>query len=109
MKRFACSLAFITTMTAPAFSQIAALEQPSSADTTYYFAVQQLPEPIGGIAAIQNNVVYPETAKRDSIEGTVFVDTYIDEDGNVERTAVVRGVRSDLDVAAQNAVRAVKF
>ena len=35
-----------------------------SSDTTFLIAVEQMPKPIGGIAAIQKNVRYPEIAKR---------------------------------------------
>ncbi len=41
----------------------------------YFVAVEQMPEPIGGIAAIQKNVHYPEIAKRAGIEGRVYVKT----------------------------------
>ncbi len=80
-----------------------------SAQDTFYVSVEQLPEPIGGIMAIQQNVVYPESARRDSVEGTVYVEAFIDEQGNVVRTSIVKGVREDLDKAASDAVAKVKF
>jgi TonB family protein len=80
---------------------------------TFFVAVETLPEPIGGIAAIQQRVVYPELAKRAGIEGIVFVEAFINENGDVVDTKVLRGVAADtdriLDRAAQEAVRATKF
>ncbi len=76
---------------------------------TYFVAVEELPEPIGGIAAIQARVVYPEIAKRAGVEGTVFIEAFVDENGNVTRTAVVRGIGAGCDEAAMAAVQATKF
>jgi TonB family protein len=82
-------------------------------DTIYYVAVETLPEPIGGIAAIQQNVKYPEAAKRAGIQGTVFVEAFLDEKGNVVDLRIIRGVAEDrdrlLDRAAEEAIRATKF
>ena len=54
--------------------------------------VEDLPEPIGGIAAIQANVVYPEKAKRAGIEGTVYLEAFLDETGQVTKIVVLRGI-----------------
>ncbi len=75
----------------------------------YFVAVEQMPEPIGGIAAIQKNVHYPEIAKRAGVEGRVYVKTYIDENGNVAGTEVVKGIGTGLDEAAEDAILKTKF
>ena len=75
----------------------------------YFVAVEQMPEPIGGIKAIQENVRYPEIAKRAGIEGRVYVKAYIDENGNVAGTEVVKGVGAGIDEAAQDAILKTKF
>jgi len=75
----------------------------------YFVAVEQMPSPIGGIKAIQENIVYPEIAKRAGIEGRVFVKAYIDSTGTVTKTEILRGIGSGCDEAAMNAVKQIKF
>ena len=67
------------------------------------------PTPIGGMESLVAQFKYPESAKKDSIEGKVVVKVRIDETGIVRDCRVIRGVRSDLDSAAVNTVRNVKF
>ncbi len=78
-------------------------------EPTYFVAVEEMPEPIGGIAAIQNKIVYPEIAKRAGVEGKVYVKAYVDEQGNVTKTEVVKGLGAGLDEAAVSAVQKTKF
>jgi periplasmic protein TonB len=78
-------------------------------EETYFVAVEDLPEPIGGIGAIQNLVIYPEIAKRAGVEGTVFVEAFVDENGIVTRTSVVKGIGAGCDEAAMSAVQKTKF
>lgn len=78
-------------------------------DTVYFAAVEQLPEPIGGIVRIQSLVVYPEIARRAGIQGTVYVEAYIDETGTVRKTKIVKGIGAGCDEAAQEAVAKTKF
>ncbi len=78
-------------------------------DTVYYVAVENMPQPIGGIQAIQQNVHYPEIMRRAGIEGTVYVEAFIDETGTVIRTGIVKEVHPALDKAAADAVSKTKF
>ncbi|MBI2619411.1 MAG: energy transducer TonB [Ignavibacteriales bacterium] len=82
---------------------------PTEDEEIYFVAVEDLPEPVGGIAAIQAAVVYPEIAKRAGVEGTVYVEAFVDEGGNVTRTTVVKGIGAGCDEAAQSAVMKTKF
>lgn len=75
----------------------------------YLVAVDEMPEPIGGIAAIQRNIKYPEIARRAGIEGKVYILAYIDENGNVTKTTVLKGIGGGCDEAAINAIKKVKF
>jgi len=68
-----------------------------------------LPEPVGGIAAIQSAVVYPEIAKRAGVEGTVYVEAYVDESGVVTRTSIVKGIGAGCDEAGEAAVMKTRF
>lgn len=69
----------------------------------------RLPEPIGGIAAIQQKVVYPEIAIRAGVEGRVYIRAFIDAQGNVVRALVEKGIGAGCDEAALDAVKQTKF
>jgi periplasmic protein TonB len=78
-------------------------------DEHYFVAVEQMPELIGGISSLLQNLRYPELARRAGIEGTVFVLAYVDETGIVQRVEVARGVGGGLDEAAMEAVSKARF
>lgn len=84
---------------------------PMKEDTeaTYYIAVDEMPVPIGGLYAIQSKIKYPEEAKRNGIEGRVFIQAFIDETGNVADAKVIKVVGHGLDEAALEAVKQTKF
>lgn len=78
-------------------------------DSSYFMAVEEMPYPEGGVEAIQDSLIYPEIAKRDRVEGKVYVLAYINEEGEVVKTEVLKGAGSGLDESACYAVRSVKF
>lgn len=68
------------------------------------------PEPLGGYAAMQRYVVYPDIAMEAGIEGTVIVQTYIDENGNVGETIILKGIpNTGLNEAAVSAIKRTKW
>jgi len=68
------------------------------------------PEPIGGFAAIQRNVIYPEIAQEAGIEGTVIVQAFVNEFGKVTDCVILKGVpNTGLDEAAINAIKMTRF
>ena len=69
----------------------------------------KMPSPVGGIMAIAKNVVYPEEAKKAGVEGKVFIEATIDENGNVIKTSVKQSIGSGFDEAAIEAIRKTKF
>ncbi len=71
--------------------------------------VEEYPQPVGGLAAIQKKIVYPEFAVRAGIQGKVFVTAIIDEQGNVISAEVTKGIGGGCDEAAVKAVMATKF
>lgn len=80
-----------------------------SSDSVYFVAVEEMPEPIGGMFAIQEKIIYPEIAKRAGIEGKVFVLAFIDEKGNVSNAKILKGIGAGCDESALNAVKETKF
>jgi len=75
----------------------------------YFVRVEEMPEPIGGMYSIQSKIKYPEDAKRNGVEGKVFIQAFIDEMGNVVETKVIKGAGYGLDEAALTAVKETKF
>ncbi|HLG04065.1 MAG TPA: energy transducer TonB [Bacteroidia bacterium] len=51
-------------------------------------------------ADLMKNIVFPPSAKKDSVTGTVFLKIEIDTTGKVSKVSVMRGVREDLNKAA---------
>ncbi len=58
---------------------------------------------------VQKNIVYPESAITDSIEGKVYVRYLIDTLGFTKRHVVEKGVRYDLNEEAIRVAKLVKY
>ena len=84
-------------------------EEKKEEEPTYFVAVEEMPEPIGGIQAIQSKIIYPEIAKRAGVEGKVYVLAFVDEKGDVTNVKIIKGLGAGLDEAALNAVKQTKF
>ncbi len=82
---------------------------PESREEEYFIAVEEPPEPIGGLAAIQRTVVYPNLALRAGIEGRVFVLAYVNESGEVTRAEILKGIGGGCDEEALSAVKKARF
>ena len=78
-------------------------------EPVYFVAVEEMPEPLGGISGIQKRIVYPEIAKRAGVEGKVLVLAFVDESGNVTKAEVIKGIGLGCDEAAINAIVQTKF
>lgn len=84
-------------------------EDEEQVEDEIFIAVEEKPELIGGMAALQKAVDYPEMAEQSGVEGRVIVQFVVAEDGTVQDPQVIRGVHRLLDKAAIEAVRAQKF
>jgi protein TonB len=84
-------------------------EKKVEEEPTYFVAVEEMPSPIGGIQSIQKKIVYPEIAKRAGVEGKVYVLAFIDEQGNVTKAQIIKGIGAGCDEAALDAVLKTKF
>lgn len=84
-------------------------EEVVEEEPVFFQAVEEMPEPIGGIGAIQEKIIYPELAKRAGVQGKVYIKAYVDEQGNVTKVDLVRGIGAGCDEEAMKAVKATKF
>jgi len=59
---------------------------------------------LGVLQYVKDNVKYPQSAIKDSVEGRVFVGLVIDTLGRVTNVKIIRGARSDLDSVCISAI-----
>ena len=68
------------------------------------------PQPVGGPEAIQKKLHYLEKARRLGVEGRVYVNVFIDENGLVQKTEILKSLGSSgCDAAAVDAIKAVEW
>jgi TonB family protein len=81
-----------------------------SPDQKIFTAVEHEPEFKGGINAFYNflrdNIHYPEKAKRNNIQGKVFISFVVEKDGRLTNLKIERGVSEDLDAEALRVIQA---
>lgn len=74
-----------------------------------FMVVEQMPEPIGGMASLQERIEYPEFARKAGIEGRVFVQFSVGPQGEVFDPVVQRGVHKTLDAEALRVIHTTAF
>ncbi len=85
------------------------VEEEEEVAIEFFVAVEEMPQPIGGIEAIQKKIIYPEIAKRAGVQGRVFVKAFVDESGAVKKAEVIKGIGAGCDEAAIAAVMKTRF
>jgi len=84
-------------------------QEEEEPEEDFFVVVEEMPELIGGLASIQQNIRYPEMARRAGIEGRVYVQFIVNERGEVEDPRVIRGIGGGADEEALRAVRQAQF
>lgn len=83
---------------------------PKEEETEQIFVVvEQQPELIGGLAALQAKLSYPIIAARAGIEGRVYLQFIVDTKGEVVDPVVVRGIGGGCDKEALRVIKEAKF
>lgn len=86
----------------PGTAQSAAVLQPPAV----YTFVEQMPEPsVDMNTYIGKNVRYPDSARKNSIQGRVVVKFVVNEDGTLSNVEAIRGIGYGCD---EEAVRVIK-
>ncbi len=84
------------------------IEEEEEAEEIFQI-VEHNPEPVGGYSAfykyVSENIKYPSTARRMSIQGKVFVKFVVDKNGNIKDVAAVKGIGGGCD---EEAVRIIE-
>ncbi|MFZ1730159.1 MAG: energy transducer TonB [Bacteroidota bacterium] len=78
-------------------------------EDNYFDVVEDPPTIKGGLDAVKKNLVYPDLAIRAGVEGTVIVLAYVNKEGIVTGTEIMRGIGGGCDEAAMDAVKKVRF
>ncbi len=78
-------------------------------DPAYYLSAEVMPEPKDGIEKLKKKLIYPSYAKEHDIEGTVQVRAFIDQNGDVTKAEVVKGIGYGCDEVAKITVLYTKF
>lgn len=74
-----------------------------------FVVVEEMPQLVGGLAALAREIRYPEMAKKAGVEGRVIVTFVVDEAGRVRDAEVVRGIGAGCDAEALRAVQQMRF
>lgn len=84
------------------------LSGPKAETDEVFVVVENPPKFPGGddarAAHFQKVLTYPETARKDKVEGTVYVTFIVEKDGSISNAKILRGVRKDIDEVALRAV-----
>lgn len=80
-----------------------------SDDEQVFVVVQTPPELIGGYRELQQIISYPEVARQAGIEGRVYVQFVVDEEGKVQQPRVVRGIGGGCDKEAIRVISQARF
>ncbi|MCC5931266.1 MAG: TonB family protein [Cyclobacteriaceae bacterium] len=72
--------------------------------------VEQQPEPVGGMKSLYDhvghNIQYPAEARKNGIEGKVFVQFVVNKEGGIQDVEVVRGIGGGCDEEAVRVISA---
>ena len=86
-------------------------EEEKPEEPEIFFIVEEMPQFPGGETALRKyiaeNVRYPEMAKENDIQGTVYVRFVVDEKGKVTNVELLRGVDPLLDKEALRVVNSL--
>ena len=76
-----------------------------------YMVVEDSPQFPGGLQALldylHDNIKYPESCRRDSIQGRVIISFVVEKDGSINSAEIVKGVHEQLDAEALRVIGAM--
>lgn len=81
----------------------------TNTDGELFNAVEQMPEPKGGIIELMKKINYPEEARKAGIEGRVIVQFIVDKNGNVQNPQVIQGIGGGCDEEALRVIKSTVF
>lgn len=101
------------TDTEPGPQTLSIEDLPVEIDTTEFVIVEQMPEPVGGyekfLKTLYKEVRYPSYARRNEIQGKVFVQFTINEKGDLTDVKTIAGIGGGCDEEAMRAIKTTKW
>jgi protein TonB len=85
------------------------VEKEVDVEPEIFMVVEQMPELIGGLAALLAEAKYPPLAQKAGLEGVVVIQIIIDKQGLPSEPKVIKSVHKSLDDEAMRAVMAQKY
>jgi len=86
-------------------------EENIAEDKEVFIVVEEPPRFPGGhdamLSFLSENIHYPQPARQEAVQGTVYLTFVINSDGSVDNARVVRGVHWSLDEEALRVIRAM--
>jgi len=74
-----------------------------------FVIVEEAPILLGGLAELQRRIKYPERAEQAGVQGRVFLQFIVDQEGNVRDPQVTRGIGAGADEEALRVLQTMKF
>lgn len=84
-------------------------EEKLEDDPAFFSTIEVKPEPVGGMEAVYRKLIYPSEARKNEVVGTVKIQAFVDEFGEVIEAQVIEGIGSGCDDVARNAIYFAKF
>ena len=84
-------------------------EEEEEPETEIFMVVEDLPVLIGGLEGLAKQIKYPEIARKAGVEGKVYVQFVVDENGNVSDAMIARGIGAGCDQEALRVITQAKF
>jgi len=78
-------------------------------DKGIYLACEKMPEIKGGLKTIASMIKYPPKAKKEKVQGMVYVQFIVDEKGKVSSEKVIRSLGAGCDEEALRVVSGLKI
>jgi protein TonB len=82
---------------------------PSADESGVYTVVDAAPQLIGGLEALHAHVDYPEEAYNAGVQGRVYVQFVVDENGRAQDLKIAKGLPMGCNDAAMRAIQRAKF
>ncbi|PLX05499.1 MAG: hypothetical protein C0598_14460 [Marinilabiliales bacterium] len=83
----------------------------TDSDEVVFTVVETMPEFPGGRSELYKylgeNIKYPESAKKDGVQGKVFVSYVVNTDGSITDAKILRGVSEELDAEALRVIKSM--
>jgi len=78
-------------------------------DEGVYLMCEKMPELVGGMDALQKKIRYPLQAKSLGVQGVVYVQSIINEEGKIIKPKVVKKLGAGCDEEAVRVLKKSKF